>query len=77
MLSSEVRRLKESEGGMQVMSEVMQRYEKMAAEAAKHEERMQAIKNMIAKGCSKEFILDLDYTEEEYAEAESELGRKE
>ena len=77
MLSSEVRRLKESEGGMQVMCEVMQRYEKMAAEAAKHEERMQAIRNMICKGCSKEFILDLDYTEEEYAEAESELGRKE
>ena len=77
MLSSEVRRLKESEGGMQVMCEVMQRYEKMAAEAAKHEERMQAIKKMISKGYSKEFILDLDYTEEEYAEAESELGRKE
>ena len=52
MLSSEVRRLKESEGGMQ------------------------AIRNMIGKGCSKEFILDLDYTEEEYAEAEAELGRQ-
>ena len=52
MLSSEVRRLKESEGGMQ------------------------AIKKMISKGYSKEFILDLDYTEEEYAEAESELGQK-
>ena len=76
MLSSEVRRLKESEGGMQVMCEVMQRYEKMAAEAAKHEERMQAIKNMIAKGYTKDSILDLDYTEEEYAEAESELGRE-
>ena len=77
MLSSEVRRLKESEGGMQVMCEVMQRYERMAAEAAKHEERIQAIKNMIAKGYTKDSILDLDYTEEEYAEAEAELGREE
>ena len=76
MLSSEVRRLKESEGGMQVMCEVMQRYEKMAAEAAKHEERMQTIKNMIAKGYTKESILDLDYTEEEYAEAESEFAQQ-
>ena len=58
------------------MCEVMQRYEKMAAEAAKHEERMQAIKNMIAKGYTKDSILDLDYTEEEYTEAESELGRE-
>ena len=77
MLSSEVRRLKESEGGMQVMCEVKQLYEKMAAEAAKHEQRIQAIKNMIAKGYTKDSILDLDYTEEEYAEAEAELGREE
>ena len=25
------------------------------------------------KGCTKEFILDLDYTEDEYAEAEAQL----
>ena len=73
MLSSEVRRLKESEGGMQVMCEVMKKHERLAV----REERIDKIKKMISKGCSKEFILDLDYTEEEYAEAEAELGRKE
>mgnify|MGYP003295665796 CR=1 FL=1 len=73
MLSSEVRRLKESEGGMQVMCEVMKKYERLAV----REERIDKIKKMIAKGCSKEFILDLDYTEEEYAEAEAEFGREE
>ena len=69
MLSSEVRRLKESEGGMQVMCEVMKRYEKLAV----REERIDKIKKMIAKGYTKDAILDLDYTEEEYAEAEAEL----
>ena len=69
MLSSEVRRLKESEGGMQVMCEVMKRYEKLAV----REERIDKIKKMIGKGYTKEAILDLDYTEEEYAEAEAEL----
>ena len=49
------------------MCEVMKKYEKLAV----REERIDKIKKMIAKGCSKEFILDLDYTEEEYAEAEA------
>lgn len=71
MLSSEVRRLKESEGGMQVMCEVMKKYERLAV----REDHIEKIKKMIAKGCSKEFILDLDYTQEEYAEAEAELGQ--
>lgn len=65
-LSSEVKRLKETEGGVQVVCEIMQKYEKMAVD----EERISAIRKMIKKGCTKEFILDLDYTEEEYAEAE-------
>ncbi len=69
MLSSEVQRLKETEGGVQVVCEVMQRYEKIAVREAEVEK----IKKMIQKGCSKEFILDLDYTEDEYAEAEAEL----
>ena len=70
VLSSEVRRLKETEGGVQVVCEVMQRYEDIAVQR----ERLQAIEKMILKGCTKEFILDLDYTEEEYAEAERELA---
>lgn len=69
MLSSEVKRLKETEGGVAAVCEVMQRYENIAIQ----KERLQAIKKMILKGCSKEFVLDLDYTEEEYAEAEREL----
>ena len=37
---------------------------------------VEKIKKMILKGCSKEFILELDYTEDEYAEAEAELYQK-
>lgn len=72
-LSSEVKRLKDTEGGARVVSEVMQKYEKIAVDIAMHEERMEKIQKMIRKGCTKEFILDLDYTEEEYAEAEAGL----
>ena len=36
-------------------------------------ERIKAIKRMLLKGYSKESILGLDYTEEEYAKAESKL----
>ncbi len=68
-LSSEVKRLKETEGGVSAVCEVMQMY----IEETVHAERMARIQKMIRKGCSKEFILDLDYTEEEYAEAEAEL----
>lgn len=65
-LSSEVMRLKETEGGVQAVCDVMQKY----IDETMHEERMTRIQKMIRKGCSKEFILDLDYTEDEYAEAE-------
>lgn len=69
MLSSEVKRLKETEGGVAVVCEVMQRYENIAIK----KDHIEKIKKMIQRGCAKEFILDLDYTEEEYAEAEQEL----
>ncbi|MBQ7924688.1 MAG: hypothetical protein IJ335_00150 [Lachnospiraceae bacterium] len=39
--------------------------------------RIEAVQRMIRKGCTKEFILDLDYTEEEYAEAEAGLQQME
>lgn len=68
-LSSEVKRLKETEGGAQVVSEVMKRYEKLAVK----KDHIEKIQKMIRKGCTKEFILELDYTEDEYAEAEAEL----
>jgi len=35
--------------------------------------RIDAIQRLIRKGCTKEFIFDLAYTEEEYAEAEAGL----
>lgn len=73
VLSSEVKRLKETEGGVQAVCEIMRQYEKIAVDEAMHKERTTKIMKMIQKGCVKEFILDLDYTEEEYAEAEKEL----
>lgn len=68
-LSSEIKRLKETEGGNQVMCEVMERYEKLAVKA----ERIERIQCMLEKGCSKEFILDIGYTEEEFSEAEGKM----
>lgn len=68
-LSSEVKRLKETEGGVQVVCEVMQKYENLAV----HKVNIEKIQKMIRKGYSKEDILDLDYTEDEYAEAEAQL----
>ena len=70
-LSGEIKRLKETEGGMQAVCEVMQKYEQLAVEEAMHVEHMTQIRKMIQKGCTKEFILDLDYTEDEYLEAEA------
>lgn len=68
-LSSEVKRLKETEGGVQVVCEVMQMYENLAI----HKVNIERIQKMIRKGYSKEEILDLDFTEDEYAEAEAGL----
>lgn len=53
------------------MTLLMRDREKLAE--GKQQERRAAIQRMIRKGCTKEFILDLDYTEDEYAEAEVEL----
>lgn len=68
-LSSEVKRLKETEGGVQVVSEVMQKY----IEVEVRKVNIEKIQKMILRGYSKEEILELDYTEDEYAEAEAEL----
>lgn len=51
------------------MCEVMQQYERIAIQ----KDHIEKIQKMIKKGYSKEEILDLDYTEEEYAEAEEKL----
>ena len=68
--------LKETEGGLNAMCKIMEdivkeENEKILKELK--EERQKTIKRitkMISKGYSKEEILELDYTEEEYKEAE-------
>ena len=49
------------------MCEVMRQYI--------HEVNIEKIQKMLRRGYTKEDILDLDYTEEEYAEAEAGLYR--
>ena len=68
-LSAEVRRLKETEGGVKTMCEVMKKYEQMAV----RENNIEKIQALIKKGCDKDFILDVGYTEDEYAEAQKEM----
>ena len=68
--------LKETEGGLNAMCKIMEDIVKEENEKILKEERQKTIKRitkMISKGYSKEEILELDYTEEEYKEAEKEL----
>ena len=51
------------------MSEIMNYYEKLAV----HRDRIEKIQKMIQKGYSKEEILGLDYTKEEYDEAKGNI----
>ena len=79
-LTKRMNYLKHQEGGLQAVCEVMERYEKRAAEKAAQEANMQAnvkaIKKMIREyNATKESILD-DYTEEEYAIAIKEIAEK-
>lgn len=68
-LTAEMARLKETEGGVQAVCEVMKKYEDIAVK----NERIQMLCRMIEKGYTKEDILELGYTSEEYAEAKSKL----
>ena len=68
-LSAEVSRLKETEGGAQSVCAVMERYERMAVK----KEKIERIIVMIEKGYSKEDILDIGYTEDEYCEARTKM----
>ena len=68
--------LKETERGLNAMCKIMEDIVKEENEKILKEERQKTIKRitkMISKGYSKEEILELDYTEEEYKEAEKEL----
>ncbi|MDE6064502.1 MAG: hypothetical protein K2G20_07980, partial [Lachnospiraceae bacterium] len=69
-LSSRVIYLKEEEGGVSVMCEVMEKYMNEAEEKATKKERINTICKMIRKGFDRDTIMGLDYTEDEYAEAE-------
>ena len=51
------------------MSEVMQKYEKLAVE----KERIEKIQALLKKGCDKEFVISVGYTEDEYLKAEAAL----
>ena len=55
------------------MCEVAQALEEKGIKKGIKKERIRAIKRMLLRGYSKESILGLDYTEEEYAKAESKL----
>lgn len=64
-LSNEVYKLKSTEGGLNAMCSVM--------EELISEERISAIRKLLKKNVDKDFILDLDYSEEEIQKAEEAL----
>lgn len=68
-LSAEVSRLKETEGGAQSVCAVMERYERMAVK----KDRIERIIIMVEKGYSKEDVLELGYTADEYCEARTQM----
>lgn len=61
--------VKNTEGGLATMCEVMDKYMNEAKEAGRAEERRQAICLLYSKGFGVTQILDLGYTEKEIAEA--------
>ena len=67
-LSARMHELKEEEGGITVMSGVMEKYEKIAAEEATQRTKHQAIRDMLELGLTKEQILR-KYSEEDFNEA--------
>lgn len=68
-LSAEVTRLKETEGGTRAVCEVMEHYENLAVKNA----NIEKIIRMLELNCSKEFILSIGYTEDEFSEAEKQI----
>lgn len=72
-LSKAVRYFKKTEGGRSIMCKAVEDYAMEREMAGRSEERFNAITKMIKKGYSKEDILDLGYTEQEYGKAEQDL----
>lgn len=58
------------------MSEVMKKYEAIAVSKALQQEKITKIQSMFKKNYLKEEILDIGYTEEEYAEAKRQMSHK-
>jgi hypothetical protein len=67
-LAKGVKHFKE-EGGRKIMCEAVEKY----AENSRMEDRLNTIRNMIQKKYSKEQILDIGFTAEEYAQAEESM----
>jgi hypothetical protein len=67
-LAKGVKHFKE-EGGRKIMCEAVEKY----AQNSKMEDRLNTIRNMIQKNYSKEQILDIGFTAEEYAQAEASM----
>ena len=65
--------LKETEGGLNAMCKIMEDIVKEENEKILKEENIKRIVKMISKSYSKEEVLELAYTEEEYEEAEKGL----
>ena len=51
----------------------VQSWKEIAVEEAVKKERLSSVRNLLNKGCSKSFILSLNYSEDEYNKAEKEL----
>lgn len=69
--SRRVRELKTTEGGAGAVCDIVQKLVDEGREEGRTEGIVEGISKLIRKGYSKEDILDLDYTEEEYAKAEA------
>lgn len=70
-MSRRVRELKTTEGGAGAVCDIVQKLVDEGREEGRTEGIVEGISKLIRKGYSKEDILDLDYTEEEYAKAEA------
>jgi hypothetical protein len=69
-LKNNVKYYKETEGGRDIMCQIFEDYGKMRVD----DERQRAILNMINKNYTKEQILDIGYSEDEYNKAEASLA---
>jgi hypothetical protein len=74
VLKNNVKYYKETEEGRNIMCQIFEDYGKMREKEAVKDKRQRAILNMINKNYTKEQILDIGYSEEEYNQAEASLA---